>query len=1260
MTEFFVTFGGESLESLNKTYLEEKFQIQFQSEKQHDLSFMEPPNLSICSCQQIKHEISLDDFEVVTPMEFTCAICKDSSYDSENKIIIQSPDCGHQFHFHCIKTWLTNVQKCPFCAKSWKFKSEPKDIVVCCLDRKIHFESAKNLIENVGSEFGLNMENYRLVLNGVYVTDFKPGVYAVCTPDVHSATVMEINFIFESQTNKLLLQCTTKLSDLRKKVCHLYGLFPEEIKLIHDENEWTNAYDTYNLYNLGLKSGDKILVTKQVTIHYHLEVIDHFVVIYPKQEETGSSITDIIAGKISWIPYPFIKNTTKQDISCLLSSLYVLIKKVNQDSVKIISVVNQFAAYLRLYQIHPIQAELATNSLKYLLQLEKFSDVDRMILSCTLAELIDKMQTDSDCVVDKPLFYTNIICALIMSTEEPTKLNWKHLKQQVRLDATFKIYSPVILSTGKPPLLTFNEKLHVVVFTGKGKAVSLPIILYDPLVNTEEDVDAACLGKKIAGAGETLMVDDRIYEEAIMVCIDTSCSMSDCSDFDEDLSAMKADKIEAKKKFYEIWNTQTSDDVSNISPEDTRLLKNTLSWFVTHPNFLHWKKYPIWKAMSSIKSIICLEQRSNRNMAETMSKYRHLFCNILKNMSVTIDGTVYDQNATHISKSEPSYCRDPPTEFLCPIGMTIMESPVVADDGFSYEATNITEWLSKNKISPMTREPMTNKLVINKTLKSLINDWKGQYNLEKIENAITINLQDNTVFHYHYKSTDNYWDLAYFIYKATKMYHAQYLINGREYWYYQDDTITEIPQTINLENISETYTIKAEIGSYNISFNIPKWYDTKNIIYHCLWLDKPSYHKVAVWYGIQYNGDDVSTGYTLREYIRCAAFILDLHDGKISIRKKSYPMNKHYLSRLDVVKKLFDAFINRSLAYSFNTAIGLISFNSICSMECEITPYYESFRDHIDSLDTNGGTAIYDAIKEAGEKLTAWKMTDSEKRGQAKLRIICLSDGQDTESKITKRQVMAFFRDKDITIDTIAIGSKYDNYLVDMSKQTRGYIFNPNSIKKALNIMELETMIISNCRKINCCGLIKNTIPLINQPTKQIEAAAIPLEVAIHKVSTGRLQKELTNLLKDPHPFIDIYVNNDDVTFWKMIFQGPESTPYHGGYWLVYAEFPADYPTVPPKIRFVTPIKHCNINNYGRVCHSILDRNYTSSINMSLILQCIYGLLLNPDVTDPLDTNLAMLFYEANGTYEAEIISFVQKHATRTREQWAKILNQTI
>jgi peroxin-4 len=67
---------------------------------------------------------------------------------------------------------------------------------------------------------------------------------------------------------------------------------------------------------------------------------------------------------------------------------------------------------------------------------------------------------------------------------------------------------------------------------------------------------------------------------------------------------------------------------------------------------------------------------------------------------------------------------------------------------------------------------------------------------------------------------------------------------------------------------------------------------------------------------------------------------------------------------------------------------------------------------------------------------------------------------------------------------------------------------------------------------------------------------------------------------------------------------------YAGGVWLMYLEIPEGFPQEPPTMRFVTPIRHANVNAYGRICHSILERSWTCETKISTVLSCVYGLLL--------------------------------------------------
>jgi len=66
-----------------------------------------------------------------------------------------------------------------------------------------------------------------------------------------------------------------------------------------------------------------------------------------------------------------------------------------------------------------------------------------------------------------------------------------------------------------------------------------------------------------------------------------------------------------------------------------------------------------------------------------------------------------------------------PNEFLCPISLELMQRPVVAADGFTYEQSSIETWLEGHLRSPLTGQEMADKtLRPNHALKSAIDRWR--------------------------------------------------------------------------------------------------------------------------------------------------------------------------------------------------------------------------------------------------------------------------------------------------------------------------------------------------------------------------------------------------------------------------------------------------------------------------------------------------------------------------------------------------------
>lgn len=102
----------------------------------------------------------------------------------------------------------------------------------------------------------------------------------------------------------------------------------------------------------------------------------------------------------------------------------------------------------------------------------------------------------------------------------------------------------------------------------------------------------------------------------------------------------------------------------------------------------------------------------------------------------------------------------------------------------------------------------------------------------------------------------------------------------------------------------------------------------------------------------------------------------------------------------------------------------------------------------------------------------------------------------------------------------------------------------------------------------------------------------------------------------------------DDIKIWNAVILGPKDTVWEGGCFKLTMEFPNNYPTSPPVVKFVTPVFHPNIYSDGKICLDILDKAWTPMYNASGILVSLQVLLTNPNPDSPANTYCAKLFKE--------------------------------
>ena len=124
------------------------------------------------------------------------------------------------------------------------------------------------------------------------------------------------------------------------------------------------------------------------------------------------------------------------------------------------------------------------------------------------------------------------------------------------------------------------------------------------------------------------------------------------------------------------------------------------------------------------------------------------------------------------------------------------------------------------------------------------------------------------------------------------------------------------------------------------------------------------------------------------------------------------------LSRLDVLKQMFDAFINRLLAYNLQTHVGLVPFGTTASLSQGITHAVEDFRHHLNNMRASGDTAVWDSIALAMDQLQQY----ASKYPKSKLRIICISDGEDNKSNRLVHELAAQLVGYKIVVDSFCLG----------------------------------------------------------------------------------------------------------------------------------------------------------------------------------------------------------------------------------------------
>jgi ubiquitin-conjugating enzyme E2 T len=120
-----------------------------------------------------------------------------------------------------------------------------------------------------------------------------------------------------------------------------------------------------------------------------------------------------------------------------------------------------------------------------------------------------------------------------------------------------------------------------------------------------------------------------------------------------------------------------------------------------------------------------------------------------------------------------------------------------------------------------------------------------------------------------------------------------------------------------------------------------------------------------------------------------------------------------------------------------------------------------------------------------------------------------------------------------------------------------------------------------------------------------------------------RVAKELHQLQKDPPEGVSVWADKeDDLKKLEASVKGPEDSPFSAGVFRLSIDLSERYPFEPPRVRFVTPVLHPNIDSGGRICLDVLKMppkgSWSPSQTIRSVLMSIRLLLAEPNPDDPL------------------------------------------
>eukprot|EP01126_Amoeba_proteus_P060701 TRINITY_DN8060_c0_g1_i2.p1 TRINITY_DN8060_c0_g1~~TRINITY_DN8060_c0_g1_i2.p1 ORF type:complete len:394 (+),score=59.16 TRINITY_DN8060_c0_g1_i2:231-1412(+) len=357
------------------------------------------------------------------------------------------------------------------------------------------------------------------------------------------------------------------------------------------------------------------------------------------------------------------------------------------------------------------------------------------------------------------------------------------------------------------------------------------------------------------------------------------------------------------------------------------------------------------------------------------------------------------------------------------------------------------------------------------------------------------------------------------------------------------------------------------------------------------------------------------------------------------------------MKRTEISQAFFGAFIDKIIGFNFPYAVGLITFGMEVKYALPITRNFEYFCKSVGSLDKcEGATACWDAIDVGAEKILEFKRDNFlSLASNCCFRLLCLTDGEDNRSRKNPLEVLSKLKTSRIIFDLFPIEGAHDLARA-VANCSGGHCFQVSNIEQGLQLFQSEAVLCPNLRDTrNPVGInprrgLTDYVahhPYTDKPTiRQPRHLYTPFSKFKDSPSTRgshpsikRIMHELKSCtLSPPTPF-EVFALENNISLWKIIYHGEHNTPYAGHSWLLFCTFGDSYPSVPPDLRFITPIYHLNVSLEGKICHGIFGDDWNPDTTMHDLFYLVSNVMKIPNTLNSLDSLKLSLYNEDKNKY---------------------------